>query len=359
MRDCPIPNAEGWCEPEGTGANGVMILGEAMGEQEAEVNLPFRPYAPAGSVLERAIRRIGTDRQSYVVWNVVPVRPPKNWLEGAPWEHPAVEWGRHFLEEKIAQYKPKVIVALGNIPLRATTGLAGKKLGVSNLSGFLLPSLYNIPVIPCFHPSYMRRGKMSHFGLLLRSLKMALVAAREGRQPVSPPMDNPPEGYIMYPTEDAIQHFESQVKTGHFDWLTYDIETPYSNNEDEASEVEEEQPIKSIQFSVAPGSGIFLPWRPPFIDYARRILAHPNIKKASWNGWKFDEPKLAAHSCHVIGENHDLMWAWHHLHPDIPRGLQFAAAQLGWKWPWKHLDASNPQFYGIVDVDVLQWMIHS
>lgn len=51
------------------------------------------------------------------------------------------------------------------------------------------------------------------------------------------------------------------------------------------------------------------------------------------------------------------MWAWHHLQPDLPRGLQFAAAQMGWPWPWKHLAVASPAFYGIVDVDVLQWMV--
>ena len=46
---------------------------------------------------------------------------------------------------------------------------------------------------------------------------------------------------------------------------------------------------------------------------------------------------------------------WHHLQPDLRASLQFIASfyapELG---PWKHLHASHPEFYGIVDVDAVQ-----
>lgn len=143
--------------------------------------------------------------------------------------------------------------------------------------------------------------------------------------------------------------------------MAYDIETPYSTDEESAEEAEGEQPIRSIQFSLAPGTGIYLPWREPFVDVAKRILRLPN-PKLSWNGWRFDDPVLKANGCEIAGERHDLMWAFHHTQPDLSdpgMGLQFAAGQMGWPWPWKHLDRANPQFYGIVDVDVLQWMLCS
>lgn len=69
---CPLYSiGSGFMEPEGTGTNGVMIVGEALGEQEARDGLPFRPSAPAGHVLETAIRNNGTDRQQYVLTNIV------------------------------------------------------------------------------------------------------------------------------------------------------------------------------------------------------------------------------------------------------------------------------------------------
>lgn len=354
MRDCPIPGAVGWQKPSGSGSIGVLVLGEAMGDQEAAESRGFVEYAPAGSVLERAFRRMGLRREQFVLWNVVPVQPPKNFLEGAPWEHEAVEWGRPFMEEVIAKYKPRAILALGNVATRATTGLAGDKLGVGNLTGFVLPSRYG-PVVPCFHPSYLRRGAMSHFGVLMRSIRLAIQVAKEGRQPPVPPFDNPPEGYILYPTERVAEEFALESEKARY--VAYDIETPYSTAEDSAEEAEGEQRIKSIQFSLAPGTGIFLPWREPFIPIAYRIL-NGNRPKLGWNCWRFDDPVLHANGAHIGGEAHDLMWAWHHLHPDLPRGLQFASAQQGWPWPWKHLSGAHEEFYGIVDVDVLQFMVN-
>jgi uracil-DNA glycosylase family 4 len=340
--------------PQGTGSIRVMIVGEAPGEEEDRADIPFCPWAPAGSILERAIRRLGMTRDQFVLVNTVPFRPPNNYLEGAPWEAEAISVCRPMLEEAIKTFRPRSILTLGGVATRTLTGLAGDKLGVSNLCGFVLPSIYDIPVVPCFHPSYLRRGAMSHFGILLRSIKLALLVAREERQPILPPVDNPPSGYIMYPTETVALEFERTIEVAKY--VAYDIETPYSTTEDSAEEAEGEQSIKSVQFSCASGSGIYLPWRDPFIAPARRILAS-RIPKLGWNIWRFDDPILRENGATIGGTSHDLMWTWHHLQPDLPRGLQFAAAQNGWPWPWKHLDNSAPQFYGIVDVDVLQYLV--
>lgn len=360
---CPIPGATGTLEPEGTGSIGVLLLGEAMGDEEVEDGLPFRPWGQAGSVLQRAIRRAGMTREEFVLWNVVPAHPPKNYLDGAPWEAAAISWGLPYLEAVIEKFKPRCIVALGNIATRVSTGLTGDKLGVSYLTGYVLPSRFGIPVVPCFHPSFLRRGKMSHFGVLLRALRLAVQVAQEGSQPTTPTPEAPPPGYRMTPTEDIARGYVDAARSGAWSYLAYDIETPYSNKEDEAEE--HAGNIISIQFSLSPGTGIYLPWRLPFIDIAKAALA-TRIPKLSWNGWRFDDPRLRAEGCTIEGLSHDLMWAWHHTQPDIPRNLQFAAAHQGlniydpatrWPWPWKHLDSAHPQFYGIVDVDVLQWMV--
>ena len=341
-------------KPQGTGSIGVMLLGEAPGEDEDRNGTPFYPGAPAGSVLERSIRRQGMNRDQFAVTNVVPFRPPNNYLEGASWEAEAISSTQHLLDEAINRFRPRAIVALGGVATRATTGLAGPKMGVSYLTGFVLPSpRYNIPVIPCFHPAYLRRGKMSHFGILMGAIRLAVAVAREKRQAVVPPVNTPSPGYIMFPDERQALTFLQSITD---ERIAYDIETPYSTDEESAEEAEGKQTIKSIQFSLRPDSGIFMPWRKPFIDIAERVLAKPN-PKLGWNTWRFDDPVLASNGVTINGDRHDLMWMWHHAQPDLPRGLQFAAAQMGWPWPWKHLDSKSPQCYGIVDVDVLQWLM--
>lgn len=380
--DCPIPGASGFCAPEGTGANGVLILGESLGEAEVEDGLPFRPYAAAGSVLERAIRRCGMDRSQFVIYNVVPVRPPKNWLEGAPWEAEAVAWGKSFLEEVIREYKPKVILALGNVALRATTGNCGEHRGVGSLRGYSIPSNQweNMAVVPAFHPSFLRRGSMGLLSTLMHDIKLSVLCAalrpgQSGRfyspvlgrdfqwtKPlVEHSLEEPdvPSGYILRPGEgeawDYLRRAESQSDC----LISYDIETPRSGvtGEDESDELADSE-ILSIQFSMGRGSGIFMPWREPYIDVARRVLALPN-PKVGCNNWRFDDPRLVAHGCEIAGQRHDVRWAWKHLQPDIKAGLQFIYSfyqEPDFAFPWKHLNHSQPETYGIMDVDAT-WRI--
>lgn len=342
--------------PQGLGSLNVLVCGEAPGESEDANGVPFWPGAPAGSVLERAFTRQGMRREQFTLTNVVPCRPPNNFLDGAPWEAEAVAWGMTHLDAAIADTRPRAILALGNVATRATTGLAGDKLGVSLLTGYVLPSRWpSLPVIPCFHPSYLRRGAMSHFKVLMDAIRKAVAVAREQRQPVVPDPDNPPREYHMYPSESEAWDYaaHAQLIGG---YLAYDIETPYSTNEDAAEEADGIQTIKSIQFSHSCESGIFLPWRPPFIEIAKHLLAS-RLPKLGWNTWRFDDPVLRSAGVHIQGPSHDLMWAHHHLQPDLPRGLQFVAGQNGWPFPWKHLDKASPSFYGIVDVDVLQFLV--
>ena len=77
-------------QPEGTGRLRVGIIGEASGEMEARDELPFRPYAPAGSVLERTIRRIGLTREDFFITNILRCQPFGNKLDGAAYEHSAI-----------------------------------------------------------------------------------------------------------------------------------------------------------------------------------------------------------------------------------------------------------------------------
>jgi hypothetical protein len=205
---------------------------------------------------------------------------------------------------------------------------------------------------------------MGYFSVLMRCLRLAMEVAREGRQPTPPPLDPTPAGYQLSPSEAEAEEFARLVINAEPDaWLALDIETPYSTEEESAEEQAGE--ILSIQFSLGPGTGIYFPWREPYIETAKKILAAP-IRKAGWNSWRFDEPRLRAKGCVIAGESHDLMWAWHHWQPDLPRGLQFAASMQGpriaepthsWPYPWKALDAQAPRFYGVVDCDVLSWML--
>ncbi len=377
MNDCPIPGARGSAKPEGGGTNGVLILGEALGDHEREAGLPFRQEAPAGSVLERAIRRSGFSRDPFVLFNVVNTQPPHNWLEGAPYEAEAIAWGMLQVDEVVVRYKPRCVLALGNVALNAATaGLSG----ILETRGYPVPSRWGIPVIGSLHPSFLRRGAMAYLGVLMHDIRFAVALAAVYTHPRvnsdtipvefwSPvlwrqvhydiqfplaPWNEPvvPLGYICYPNEEAARAFLAECESHPQRLIAYDIETPLSHRtkEDETDELEDVE-ILSIQFSIASETGIFMPWRDPFVEVARRILALGNPKVGA-NNWRFDAPRLRSHGCAINGVQHDLRWAWKHFQPDLSAGLQFIASfycpQLE---PWKHLAASHDTFYGIRDAD--------
>ncbi len=176
-------------------------------------------------------------------------------------------------------------------------------------------------------------------------------------------INNPiiPNEYVLYPTESDAWDFVRDVERHPELLLAYDIETPRSGEADE-NESDElgETTILSIQFSLRRGSGIFLPWRAPFDEIAKLVLATPNAK-AGANTWRFDNPLLEAHGCRLNGANHDVRWAWHHLQPDMKAALQFIASfycpmHEGWT-VWKHLhDSEFKHFYGVRDVDAIQYI---
>lgn len=374
FENCPIPGARSWSKPSGSGSLRVLILGEALGEAEAHEHRPFVEYAPAGSLLQRAIQRSGFDREQFVMWNVVPVQPPHNYLEGAPYEAAGIEWGRPMLEEVLNDYKPAAILALGNIPLKATTGMAGEYRSISHLQNWVLPSRYGVPVVPSLHPAFLRRGALPLFSVLMHAIKLA-VAVATGKptrffSPVLwrdfewtacdlPDLQQPvvPADYLCYPSEqDAWDWFHEAESSGAL--TAYDIETPRSKEvtENESDELGDTT-ILSVQFSNRRGSGIFMPWRGAYEEIAKATLALP-CAKAGANTWRFDDPLLEAHGCRLNGVRHDVRWTFHHLQPDLKAALQFVSSfwcvgKPGWV-PWKHLHASHPEFYGIRDVDAIQ-----
>src|SRR5437588_6126523 len=133
-RGCPLDTlAKGFSRPEGTGSLGVLFLGEALGDHECADGLPFRPFAPAGSILERILKMCRFSRSQFGLWNSVACQPPKNFLDGAWYEPGAINHCRVHFNRVLEQYKPRVIVPLGNVALRAVTGLAGEKKTISYL----------------------------------------------------------------------------------------------------------------------------------------------------------------------------------------------------------------------------------
>ena len=348
---------------EGSGSLGVMIVAEASGEMEARDQLPLRPYAPAGSLLERTFRRMGYSRAQFSLTNCLRCRPARNWLSGAPWEWSALTHCRPNLDAVIRERRPRAILTLGDTALRELTGEAGEQRGVSHLCGYVLPGPDQIPVIPAFHPAFIRRGKAAYQGFFSRNLHRAIqVAAGKDREWIwgIDPERKETYGqlrYSLHPGLDEARSYAQRIKGNQALTISYDIETYESASLDEdARDGFTDTRIRLIQFSDGAGSGIAMPWEGAYRDIAGEIIREPHAK-CGHNLWLFDNKVLEA--CGLRegldltprGTIHDTLQMFHHWQPDLPAHLQFCAQFVQFPFPWKHLAATNLEFYGCVDVD--------
>jgi uracil-DNA glycosylase family 4 len=357
--------------PEGRGTSGILAIGEALGENEAKDGLPFRPYAEAGSVLERALWRAGVTRDSLTLSNLVWYQPPRNWLDGAPWEMEAIRACRPYNDKLVEAVQPKVILALGGLPFRELTGMSGKKQGIGLCRGFVVDGLQypGIPVVGTYHPSFLRRGSkerqreqpgskvgkagggtqgMALLGTLIRDIQLCKDIAARGKPKFIP------KHYQMQADLDRWRFALSELRKAGPDWpVFYDFEGAKSLEVDEEHEVEEGD-WQPTQVQICYGQTcVVSEWHADLIRILGQILELPN-PKIDWYGRGFDRPLLQTLGLRCdIGEWHDLQDFWHWVQPDLPRGLQYAASffcpEAG---PWKHLSAVDPHWYGALDVDM-------
>lgn len=379
---CPLYiDGRGFSRPEGKypSSTGVLIIGEALGSSEVMDALPFRPYAEAGSVLNTAFRFLGYDRSQFILWNEIACQPPFNRLENTAYEYEAINHCKVHFQQVVDKYKPKAILALGNVPLKHLWSMPQeiqdyieslpetnkeekdikkkylKNFKIGSMRGYVLPSIYGIPMIASFHPSYINMDKgRTQLGTLMRDLQAIVSVARTGK-PIFKTV------YDEDPTEEKVKDFYNYCKVNPNLVIAHDIETPMTTLQIDESEIEYEnvevRDIDSIQFSVKEGTGIFVPYYGDSnIKYIASILALSN-RKIGWNNWKFDEVNLQYHlgAEAIQGEVHDIMWMWKWLNQDFVktgRALQFATNFFAPDFPvWKHLAQLEPKNYGCLDVD--------
>lgn len=314
--------------------------------------MPFRPHAQSGSLLASAMREVGVARADVAITNVIRCRPPKDWLEGAPYQFAATNHCiTHHLIPAIQELKPKAILALGGTAMRALiAGGRGKAYTLDYARGFAWQgagAAEGVPVVPTYHPAFIRRGAAHLTPLLWRDLKYAYQIAM-GR--ASPVLD--PRGVgLRYQTAPTIREAWDWVGSLDPDLpLAFDIETPMSVRSDEDERTSfTDRDIKLVQFTQRRGEGLALPYRDEYRDVVRSAFQSARVK-VGFNNWNFDDPVLAANGIDV-GQTHDAMILFHSVYPDLPANLQAVAGWCGFPFAWKHYAGDELEWYGCADVD--------
>lgn len=358
----------GFMIPEGKGLNKVLVTSDFLGTNEKNDGLPLRPKGRAGSVFERALRRLGLSRDQFLVSSQIYCQPPGNKLVGMPYERPALDHCQVHFEKLIPLYNPKVILALGDIPTQNLTGLCGDKLSANSIRGYALDSCDElrmnlntkypgIIVVPTQDPSLIAFGMNHLMGVFMRDISFAVKIARDGG------IGRPKPDFVYIPPREFAESFYQECLLRPNSFINHDVETDRSLATEDESDLSAADPTSSIsnritqiQFTLEGyPTTIVLPWEGWCIDFAKKILLLPN-PKSSWNGWGFDNKRYQDHDVQLNGPDHDLMWAWHHVQPDLPRGLLFATSfYVPGALPWKHLSGTDKGFYGWCDTQYLEY----
>lgn len=130
----------------------LMLVGEAPGETEVLKRRPF--VGKAGKNLDEFLTLARLNREDIFVTNTVKIRPTEKGPTGrtrnrAPNKEELslfVPW----LMKEIQAVRPKALVTLGNVPLKALTD---GKITVGDCHGQWLESRAGVPLFALYHPA--------------------------------------------------------------------------------------------------------------------------------------------------------------------------------------------------------------
>lgn len=130
----------------------LMLIGEAPGETEVIKGRPF--VGKAGKNLDEFLHLAQLSREEIFVSNVVKIRPsekgPTGRLRNRAPNREELSLFTPWLLREIEAIRPKALVTLGNVPLRALTD---GKFTVGDCHGQWMESQANIPLFSLYHPA--------------------------------------------------------------------------------------------------------------------------------------------------------------------------------------------------------------
>lgn len=347
----------------------IMLLGEAPGEQEEKLGIPF--VGASGKELEKMLHEASINSGDVYMTNVFWTRPPNNILasfmfSSAQWKeleknrlngpttgepssggsppsaslpmkidnktmylHPAFHSEIARLHKEIEECQPNVIVALGNTALWSLTG----RQNISSVRGTsMLSSTLSTQrkLLPTYHPAAVLRQWD------LRPIVVAdLMKAKA--QSEFPEVRRPARQIIVNPTLADIEEFLTKLTSAEL--LSCDVETRNGQ-------------ITEIGFAPSHDRALVVPFVRGHKDHywpdakseaqalrlVRAILTSP-IPKLFQNGlydlqyiWK---------TWHIPVRNclHDTMILHHAMYPEVQKGLGFLGSIYTDEPAWKLMRA--------------------
>ena len=342
----------------------LMIVGEAWGEQEEKLKLPF--IGSSGQELTRLLAEVGINRMECLLTNVLPLRPPQNKLDalcgskaevGKHYLAPPIKTGAYLREEflperlrlleEIRVCNPNLIIAAGNLACWALLGMTSISKIRGSTAQITLGSRPPTPgfppyykVLPTFHPAYVLRA-WHHRVIVSADLTKAAY------EMTFPEIRRPEREVLVNPTLDEIEAWISRP----MQWCSTDIETHRGQ-------------IEMIGLARSPREALVVPffrttkigkvrvftgnyWKTPAEEVAARRLvgrplADPNVKKLFQNGL-YDMQYIWREGFKMENVSDDAMLLHHSMFPEMQKGLGFLGSIYTNEASWKlmHNDESQ------------------
>ncbi len=134
----------------------LVFIGEAPGADEDATGRPF--VGRAGQHLDKILTAAGFRRDEVYICNILKDRPPEN-------RTPTLEEMRActpLLQRQLAILRPKLIALLGNTAVKYVIGPDAP--GITKIHGQWFNSIFGIPCMPMYHPSYLLRNQSRAVG---------------------------------------------------------------------------------------------------------------------------------------------------------------------------------------------------
>lgn len=156
----------GFITGDGPIPSDIMFIGEAPGKSEVESGKPF--VGMAGKNFEKYLNSIDIKRENIRITNTCFFRPikikksksGKTTISNRPPKISEVNLFKEILNEEISMTKPKIIITLGNVPLKRLTSF--KSIGECHGSP-IHSDEFNCTIFPMYHPSALTYNRNDEF----------------------------------------------------------------------------------------------------------------------------------------------------------------------------------------------------
>lgn len=351
-----------WFGTDGPRDAEVVVVGEAWGVEEFHAKKPF--MGQSGKLLDQLFAEAGIDRKQCLITNTVPERPygndmwrlfhPNTKESSAPSNsllrglHPTdtVRKGLAALESQIGYSKRRLVIAVGNYALWATTDHTGYESpsdafgrrtpnGIGNWRGSMTYTLGGVPCLPIYHPAGIMR-QWSTRAITLHDLKARVPMGLRGDW-----RPNPAPVFWAPPTFQQAKlklEFWLQRATQGPLRLSCDIETAKSL-------------MTCIGFADSVNFAMSIPWvkkvssgldsywtiqeEATLVRLIRELFHHPNVWVEGQN-FLYDTQYIQ-HFWGVTPQcDFDTMLAQHLCWPGTPKGLDYISSlYCKYHWYWK------------------------